>query len=376
VYNASTFILKATSTCNLRCGYCYMFQQEDTSPEHQPPVMEDSVLEAAARAIAAYCATFHQPKALIVFHGGEPLLAGQAWFRRAVETFRRHMPAGCATSFATQTNGILLNDSWVNLCAELSVGVSVSMDGPSSVHDRLRYNAAGDGSYHDAVAAIARIQNHPGMQNLFGGVLCVVHPGEDGRAIYRHFRSLGITTMDFLLPVEANWDHPPYRASSLTPFADYLIPIFDEWWNENDRNVRIAYFDSLLRLLVGSRVHSDSLGGDPLTMVVVDCDGSLEPVDSLRSCGNGFTQLGLNIQRDPVERAFQHPTFQIALAGQEGLCQTCRECPLGDVCGGGYLPSRFRKSNAFDNPSVYCPDLMELIRHVVDVCSTQASAIA
>lgn len=333
-------------------------------------------MDSAALAIGQYCAKFHQPKALIVFHGGEPTLAGQDWFRHAVEVFRSQMPPECATAFAMQSNGVLLDDAWVDLCADLGISVSISMDGPAAVHDSRRVNAAGAGSYDEAVAAIERIQRHPKMKGLFGGVLCVVNPNDNGGAIYRHFRSLGITTMDFLLPVEVNWDNPPAGFASPTPFADYLIPIFNEWWGENHPDVRIAYFDSLLRLLVGSRVHSDTLGGDPLTMVVVDCDGSIEPVDSLRICGNGFTQLGLNTQRDPIERAFQHPTFQQALAGQEGLSKTCRNCELRDVCGGGYLPSRFRQANGFDNPSVYCPDLMKLIRHVVDVCSDQLTATA
>jgi uncharacterized protein len=375
VYVANTFILKATSTCNLRCGYCYMFEQADRSAEYQPPVMDSAVLRSAACAIAAYCAKFHQPKALIVFHGGEPTLAGPAWFRQAVQVFGAHMPAACSTSFAMQTNGVLLNDDWVNLCAELEIGVSISLDGPPAVHDRQRTKATGAGSYRDAVAAIQRIQRHAGMQRLFGGVLCVVNPSEDGRAIYRHFRSLGIETMDFLLPVEANWDHPPSGCASPTPFADYLIPIFDEWWSENNPKVRITYFDSLLHLLVGSRVHSDALGGDPLTMVVVDCDGSIEPVDSLRACGNGFTKLGLNTKADPIERAFQHPTFQLALAGQEGLCATCRRCELRDICGGGYLPSRFRQANGFDNTSVYCADLTKLIHHVVDACALHLTSV-
>jgi uncharacterized protein len=111
-------------------------------------------------------------------------------------------------------------------------------------------------------------------------------------------------------------------------------------------------------------------------MVVIDCDGSIEPVDSLRCCGDGFTQLGLNICNDPIERAFQHPTFRLALAGQEGLSATCRKCELRDICGGGYLPSRFRRSNGFNNPSIYCADITKLILHVVEVCADQLTATA
>jgi uncharacterized protein len=355
----------------LRCSYCYMFQQVDASAQHQPPVMGGAVVDAAAREISAYCGKVRLPKALIVFHGGEPTLAGRTWFQNAVSAFRSTMPSECEITFAMQTNGILLDDEWLNLCADLRIGVSVSLDGLPASHDRNRVNKSGVGSYAAAVGAIQRIQRHPGMGELFGGVLCVVDPAEDARALYRHFRSLGINTMDFLLPVEANWDNPLPRTPGTTVFADYLIAVFDEWWHDNNPQVRIPYFDSLLRLLLGSRIHADSLGGDPLTMIVVDCNGSLEPVDSLRACGDGFTRLGLNIQHDSIQSAFQHPTFQIALNGREGLCEVCQQCELRDVCGGGYLPSRYRQLNGFDNPSVYCADLTRLIHHVVEACTSR-----
>jgi uncharacterized protein len=214
------------------------------------------------------------------------------------------------------------------------------------------------------------------MSGLFGGVLCVVNPRDDGAALYRHFRSLGTTVMDFVLPTEANWDHPPASFTSPAPYADYLIPVFDEWWNENHPDVRIAFFDSLLRLMVGSHVHSDSLGADPLTTVVVDCNGSIRPVDSLRRNGAGARPAELNVASHSIESIFQQPTFQKALAGQESLCQTCRKCEIRDVCGGGYLPSRFSQWNGFDNPSVYCADLIKFVRHVVDSCTHQLTATA
>jgi uncharacterized protein len=180
--------------------------------------------------------------------------------------------------------------------------------------------------------------------------------------------------MDFVLPIEANWDHPPAGFTSPTPYADYLIPVFDEWWNENHPDVRIAFFDSLLRSMVGSRVHSDSLGADPLTTVVVDRNGNIEPVDSL--CGSGAGQADLNVASHSIECIFQQPTFQKALAGQESLSQTCRKCEIRDVCGGGYLPSRFSQWNGFDNPSIYCADLIKFVSHVLDSCTHRLTATA
>ena len=372
VYQANAFVLKAAAL-NPRPDHGPGFQPGEAFAR-QPLVMERAVVDAAARAIAGYCARFHQPKALIVFAGDESTFAGPDWFRHAVQAFRGQMPSGCATTFTLQSNGKFLDNSWLDLCAELGISLTITLDSRPARENGFA-TTGGAGASLDALAAIERIRRH-GEMGLFAGVLCVVNPSDDGAALYGHFRSLGITTMDFVMPAEANWDHPPACYTSPTPYADYLIPVFDQWWNENHPDVRIAFFDSLLRSMVGSRVHSDSLGADPLTTVVVGCNGSIEPVDSLRRNGAEAGQPELNVVSHSIECIFQQPTFQKALAGQESLCQTCRKCEIRDVCGGGYLPSRFSQWNGFDNPSIYCADLSKLVRHVVDSCTHQLTATA
>ena len=46
------------------------------------------------------------------------------------------------------------------------------------------------------------------------------------------------------------------------------------------------------------------------------------------------------------------------------LSQTCKACSLVHVCGGGYFPHRYSNLNGFQNPSIYCADLMKLIRTI------------
>lgn len=372
VYQANAFVLKAAAF-NPRPDHGPGFQPGEAC-ERQPLVMERAVVDAAAHAIAGYCARFHQPKALIVFAGDGPTFAGSGWFRHAVKAFRGQMPSGCATTFILQSDGKLLDENWLDLCAELGISLTITLDSRTPGLENGFVNTGGASASLDALAAIERIRRHGEMESLFGGVLCVVNPSDDGAALYRHFRSLGITIMDFVMPTEANWDHPPAGFTSPTPFADYLIPVFDEWWNENHPDVRIAFFDSLLRSMVGSRVHSDSLGADPLTTIVVDHNGSIEPVDSL--CASGAGQADMNVASHSIECIFQQPTFQTALAGQESLCQTCRKCEIRDVCGGGYLPSRFSQWNGFDNPSIYCADLIKFVSHVLDSCTHRLTATA
>jgi uncharacterized protein len=372
VYQANAFVLKAAAF-NPRSNHGPGFQPDEAF-ERQPLVMERAVVDAAAHAIAGYCAKFHQPKARIVFAGDGPTFAGPDWFRHAMKVFRGQMPSGCATTFILQSDGKLLDENWLDLCAEMGISLTITLDSRMPAHANGFVNTGGARASLDALAAIESIRRHGKMESLFGGVVCVANPSDDGAALYRHFRSLGVSIMDFVLPTEANWDHPPAGFTSPTPYADYLISVFDEWWNENHPDVRIAFFDSLLRSMVGSRVHSDSLGADPLTTVVVDRNGNIEPVDSL--CGSGAGQADLNVASHSIECIFQQPTFQKALAGQESLSQTCRKCEIRDVCGGGYLPSRFSQWNGFDNPSIYCADLSKLVSHVLDSCTRRLTATA
>lgn len=49
------------------------------------------------------------------------------------------------------------------------------------------------------------------------------------------------------------------------------------------------------------------------------------------------------------------------------LAKKCIACPIKETCGGGYLPHRYSTINGFNNPSVYCEDLLKLITHVQNV---------
>lgn len=199
-------------------------------------------------------------------------------------------------------------------------------------------------------------------------MLCVVDPTADGLEIYQHFRDLGVKRMDFLLPLEHNWDEPPpgWREDGATPYADYLLPIFESWWAERNPQISVRIFDTVLRHLLGEKKGVDSMGGNPVTFATIDTDGSLEPLDSFRACADGLTGLGLNIRRDPVAALYDHWLYQVAVAGQEGLSEVCCACPLHEVCGAGYLPHRYSRHNGFANPSVYCHDLWKLITTILD----------
>ena len=369
MYPISAYIVKVTAFCNLNCTYCYVFNLDDKSFRGRPKVMPLETLGQSARRIVSMAKEQCVGEVSIIFHGGEPLLAGYDWFRRAIGCFLQAAGSDLIFHFAVQTNAVTLDEEWVELFREYSMSVSVSLDGPPEVNDKARINHSGHGSYDAVVKGLKLVQDEP----FFGGLLCVIDSSVNGLEVYRHFRDLGVRRMDFLFPHEHNWDHPPvgHQDPCATPYADYLIPIFDEWWSEDDPTIDIRTFKTLLGYLIGNKAGVDALGGNPVTFAVIETEGSIEPLDVLRACGDGMTQLGLNVHRDEISALSRRRLYQEAIKGQEGLCEACTACPLHDICGAGYLPHRFSAESGFRNPSVYCRDLWKLISHIADAASRQ-----
>jgi uncharacterized protein len=50
----------------------------------------------------------------------------------------------------------------------------------------------------------------------------------------------------------------------------------------------------------------------------------------------------------------------------------CRGCPELSTCAGGYLPHRWSAARGFDNPSVWCADLLKLFGHIRDRLGVRA----
>lgn len=351
-------IFKLTGACNLNCSYCYVFNGSDTRHLVRPRVMEKTVAQAAVDRIFGYTQRNGIKEVVLSFHGGEPLLAGKPYFTWLLEYINSNCPKDLQIDFTVQTNGVLLDSDWLELFIRHGFNIGISIDGPPEIHNRHRVDHGGRGSYSSVKRAIDLLKE---QNKVHWGVLCVINPDVQGIEIYRHFREIGVKSMDFLLQ-DYNHDTIPLRAKDSTLYADYLIEIFNEWYANGDPSIRIRTFESIMRMLLGGRSKVDSIGGGPIDEIVVESDGSLEPLDVLRSCGDGFTYLKLNVLENDIEDLRATPLFQMAL--KQNYSEICQQCSVFSVCGGGYFPHRFSSELGFANPSVHCADLEKLILHI------------
>jgi uncharacterized protein len=360
------FVVKIASRCNLACDYCYVYAGPDQSWRAQPRVMAPRVMDALARRIGEHAAVHELDRVRISLHGGEPLLAGLPAIDHLVGAIRGALPAGTRADVTVQTNGTLLDEPYLRLFARHRVRVGVSLDGDSSANDQHRLYPNGRSSVADVTRALAMLRAHPG---LFAGILCVIDLANDPVATYRVLCAHQPPVLDFLLP-NANWSVPPPRPATAgpAPYAAWLTRVFDEWYDGERPRPSVRLFDETIRLMLSGGSHagagSEAVGGAPVAFAVVTTDGGIEPADFVKT-GHREPRV-MSVLTSSFDEALAHPAFASQLAGRDGLCETCRTCPLVGVCGGGQHTHRYRAGHGYLNPSVYCPDLVRLIGHIAD----------
>src|SRR5207253_4748616 len=126
----------------------------------------------------------------------------------------------------------------------------------------------------------------------------------------------------------------------------------DRWYEDSNTNYfQIRVFLDIMTMLLGGRSTTESVGNPPVDFIIVETDGEIEALDTLKIVGRSATRLGLHVATNSFDEAGELPAIFARNVGVEGLCETCRKCSLLHACGGGYLPHRYGKGNGCLNPS-------------------------
>ncbi len=364
-YVADRLLLKLASRCNLTCDYCYWFK-------------DPAVLAAPARLTAEAEGNFlrrledhlvaHQLKSFsISLHGGEPLLVGKHRFSSLCHRLKSiECRTGVRIDISCQTNGVLLDEQWIQLFKIYGVNVGVSLDGPRILHDKYRRDGRGSGSFSRVIDGIRLLQDN----ELAPGVLAVWSPESDAKEISDFFvGDLGIKWFDVLMP-DLTHDDPTVDV------GDFYIELFDDWFfNLHSKGVVVRSAANFARVLLGLHSLSESLGTAPTTTFSVGTGGELEVLDVLNIVGPEFARTGLNLKNRAIQDIVGAEKWQFQVSASTSLPEKCRACVFKDSCGGGYLPSRYSAARGFDNPSVHCASLVRIFSHVGEVLASEANRL-
>jgi uncharacterized protein len=358
------FVLKVHSRCDLACDHCYIYHGHDEGWRDRPTAMTEETARRVGRRIADHARSHQLDEVYVVLHGGEPLLAGVSRLASIVSALRVEVAGVCELDLRIHTNGVQLSAEFCDLFVAEGVKVGISLDGGRTANDLHRRYLDGRSSYNQVIRAINLLRSDR-YSELYQGILCTIDIRNDPVDVFESLVALEPPRIDFLLP-HATWDEPPFRpqsAEAKTAYADWLIKIFDRWSSDRGQ-VSVRLFDSIIRTSRGSDSLTEAIGTTPSNLVVIESDGSYEQADSLKASYEGAPRTGLSVFTSDLDMVATHPGILARQSGLAGLSARCRSCEVVLSCGGGLYAHRYRSDNGFENPSVYCPDLMKLVKHI------------
>jgi uncharacterized protein len=350
-------LVKVATRCNIDCSYCYWFR--DAAVYDKPKLMNDHVLRQLLQRIEQHIAGHSLTDFPIVLHGGEPLLWGVEKFHRFAEACEGiSSRTGCDIPIAVTTNGVLIDDRWLDCFETRNIAVAISLDGPAHIHDLHRHTFQGTGTH----AAVERAARMLVSRDIGVMALAVCNPAYPPAHYVEFFASCGIASYDIMIP-DATVDEKP---ASIAAFYNGL---FDLWLTKNrsatTTDVRII--SDMIAALLGNNSPTEGVGHKPIELCTIMTDGTVEAHDVLRIAGDGSTQTKFNIFEHAIDDVRNEPRWKAARDASIDLCEKCRQCKFMNACGGGYLPHRFSRKNGYDNPSVYCDDLYAMFENMQSV---------
>lgn len=361
--------------CNLDCTYCYYLSKEKLYPGSNFRMI-DEVLESFTR---QYIEAQRVPEVTFGWQGGEPLLMGIDFFRRAVELQQKYCRPGMHIINAFQTNGVLLNDEWCRFFHQHNFLIGLSVDGPQQVHDAYRVDKAGQPSFDRVMAGADFLKKHQVEFNI----LACVHAAnaEYPLEVYRFLRDeIGAQFMQFIPIVRRDNTSGFQEGNKVTDhsvtgkqYGDFLIAIFDEWVRRDVGRVFVQIFDIALGVWLGQQ---------PALCIFTETCGTafaLEHNGDLFACDHFVEpryKLG-SIQKKPLLKLISLPQQRkFGAAKRDMLPDYCQACDVRFVCHGGCPKNRILNTPDGQSGLNYlCEGYKAFFRHIDRPMQVMASTV-
>jgi uncharacterized protein len=361
-------VLKTVERCNIDCKYCYFFNGKDNSYLRHPPYISLDTVKQTAEFFLQACFEHDIDRFVIGLHGGEPLMQKKRDFSKMCQIFHDTLGKFALVHFTMQTNGMLIDEEWIELFIKYKVHVGISIDGDKDANDKYRVDKRDRGTYDRVVQGIQLMQNSPGIQQMGGvGILSVVNPEFSAKKTYRHFvDDLKIYNMDFLLQHYTHDDLLDNPGFNLDPHYDFLCEIIDEWVADDNPRIEVRVLNSSLEQLMGGRSHTYGNGARSqglFPLITISSGGHLSPVDDIRSTNPEMMVTEYTVFNSTLSQLLSLPIFKKIQAAGVNIPEKCSQCIWLEACGSGDITNRYsRITEDFNHPSVYCDGLQKFFR--------------
>lgn len=322
--------IQVTLDCNFDCNYC--FQERDKG------IMDIATVDAILKKTVDFNKKNHTlfDPFPVVWHGGEPLIAGKIFFERVLALESRFKDVRFQNR--VQTNGSLMTKDLARFFTDHHFHLGFSLDGPRPVHNQHRRFRSGGETFDAVMKGMNLFKEISGLDRF--AVIAVVTRQTMGREneFFEFFKALGaqvqldiydLAAKDFA-PDQLTKNFPMVFAPDQEELGKFLIRLFDLWFydatgrvdfNELRNDVRMILMPELDR---GDPVHKKRC--DP-GRIIFDPRGRAFSCDQY--VNDDLTSLG-HICHDSIEdimnkkiRLWEEIKNHIRGDGSKMACNSC-----------------------------------------------------
>ena len=326
--NLNLLIKPASSSCNLRCRYCFYYDVADNREVKNYGIMNDDTLENMVKKVfdaVEYSANF-------AFQGGEPTMAGIEFFEKFHKLVEKYNTKKIIVNFSLQTNGTLLNKKWLELFKKHNYLIGLSLDGNKEMHDTFRIDAKGEGTFSRVLKAAKMMRKAEVEFNI----LCVVNKliAQNGKLVYNFFRNNGFRYYQFI-PCLDSLSCSEEKDYTLTAedYGKFLDETFNLWYEDimSDKRISVRHFDNYTKIILGEEPEACDMVGHCNMNAVLESDGSMYPCDFYVL--DEF-KVG-NINESTFEELFKNEAEMRFLRTSLAVDEKCKVCRYFKICRGG-----------------------------------------
>jgi uncharacterized protein len=314
------WVIKASKLCNLRCRYCYEWDELGNPARMDLPQWE-KVLYAIRDYHALLTASLGDATINIIWHGGEPLLLPPSYFESVFELQSRILGRRTSYSNVLQTNLYAVPERTLSVLEDEGVELGFSFD----VIRGVRLTAGG----RDSEGAVERNARRLMDRGVSLGAIAVLagHTSAHVREIYDFYKTMNLGVR--FLPIFDAPLNTPEASFSLTTdgIVAALSDLFNYWIEDKTRICVYPladYLHTVLLRLTGKTQDLYDRRGIGEWALMVNTDGSLyhacEAYQPDKCLGNLFQQDIREILASPAyERSLERDAELV-----RRYCKGCR----------------------------------------------------
>lgn len=313
---------------------------------------------------------FRGGKICFIWHGGEPLVQGLDFYKKAIAFQQKHTEIEFKNLI--QTNGSLVSYEHLAFFKENKFRLGFSIDGTESLHNESRPYASGEPSFANCFNSLLKSKEFGTGQ----GAITVVtkrninHLNEIISFFNSHDLSLKFSPLVTTGRAESD------RSSLFVPPPELGIKMaeaFDYWYSNNDITINVEPFARIVGNIITKIPEGCNYMGSCQDRYL-----SINAVGDVFPCGryDGFDAFKMgNITIDETSTILNSPVRKTLRQRVTGNIKGCSDCKYVGICNGGCMNNVHNVHVNMFNRDIYCKAYKILFEHIDNAIQKDLSMI-